>query len=213
MRTRVKICGITRVKDLESAVQWGADAIGFNFYPGSPRYLPPRQAKRLLDALPPLMEAVGVVVGISQAEALHLLENNSGLTTIQWHGEAKSLFALPRRWIQAWSVATSIDLSSLVDHLHQPPLILSPPKGLLLDAKVKGLHGGTGKVLPWELLQNWKSPHPVLLAGGLVPENIAAAIQAVKPFGVDVASGVESAPGVKDLGKIKAFMEAVKGIA
>lgn len=213
MRTRVKICGITRVKDLESAVQWGADAIGFNFYPGSPRYLPPKQAKRLLDALPPLMEAVAVVVGISQPEALQLLENNPGLTTVQWHGEAKNLFALPRRWIQAWSVAAATDLSALTDHLHQPHLMHSPPKALLLDAKVKGLHGGTGKVLPWELLQHWKSPHPILLAGGLVPENIAAAIHTVKPFGVDVASGVESAPGIKDLGKIKALMEAVKGVA
>ncbi len=211
MRTRVKICGITKVKDLENAVQLGADAIGFNFYPGSSRYLPPKQAKRLLDAMPPLMEAVGVVVGITPAEALHLFEQHPGLCAVQWHGESKALFALSKRWIQAWAVSSAQDLAGLSDHLQKPALASSLPKALLLDAKVKGLHGGTGKTLPWELLQSWKSPLPIILAGGLVPENVAQAIESVHPYGVDVASGVESTPGAKDLGKIRAFMEAVKG--
>lgn len=209
MITRVKICGITRVKDLEVALDAGASAIGLNFYPGSPRYLAPRQAKKLLDAIPALVEAVAVVVEIPPAEGERLLEQHPGLTALQWHGPAKTEFVLKERWIRAWAVSQASDLADLVAHLQKPTVSSHPPKAILLDAKVKGLHGGTGKTLPWDLLKGWKSPSPLLLAGGLTPDNVAQAVRDVRPFGVDVASGVESAPGIKDHAKIRDFFQAL----
>lgn len=212
MITRVKICGITRVRDLEVALDAGATAIGLNFYPGSPRYLAPRQAKKVLDAIPALVEAVAVVVEIPPAEGQRLLGQHSGLTALQWHGPAKTEFILTSRWIRAWSVSQASDLADLVTHLQKPSVSAHPPKAILLDAKVKGLHGGTGKTLPWDLLKGWKAPSPLLLAGGLTPENIAQAVRDVRPFGVDVASGVESAPGIKDPVKIRDFFQALSSV-
>jgi len=195
---------------LEQAVSLGTHALGFNFFPGSPRFLAPRQAKKLLDAVPPLVEAVGVVVGITPEEASKLWELHPGLTAIQWHGEPSNSFSLSKRWIRAWSVGSPKDLAELSQFLQSPNLKGFQPKGLLLDAKVKGMHGGTGQTLPWEILEGWESPHPWLLAGGLGPENVGLALETVHPFGVDVASGVESSPGIKDPGKLKAFFEAIQ---
>ena len=209
MSTRVKICGITRVKDLEVAIDAGASAIGLNFYPGSPRYLAPRQAKKMLDAIPALIEAVAVVVDVPPVEGQKLLDLHPGLTALQWHGSANMEFVLQARWIRAWSVSQASDLAALEAHLEKPIVASLPPKAILLDAKVKGLHGGTGKTLPWDLLKGWKAPSPLLLAGGLNPENVAQAVRDVKPFGVDVASGVESAPGIKDHAKIRDFFQAL----
>ncbi len=212
MSTRVKICGITRVKDLEVAIEAGASAIGLNFYPGSPRYLAPRQAQKMLDAIPALVEAVAVVVDIPAVEAQKLMDLHPGLTALQWHGAANIEFVLQARWIRAWSVSQASDLSELETHLQKPLVASLPPKGILLDAKVKGLHGGTGKTLPWDLLKGWKAPAPLLLAGGLNPENVAQAVRDVRPFGVDVASGVESAPGIKDPAKIRDFFQALEAL-
>ncbi len=209
MITRVKICGITRVKDLEVALEAGTSAIGLNFYPGSPRYLAPRQAKKILEAIPVLVEAVAVVVDMPPMEAKKLLEQHQGLTALQWHGPVATEFVLLGRWIRGWSVSAATDLHALENHLQKPLVGAHPPKAILLDAKVKGLHGGTGKTLPWELLQGWRSPVPMLLAGGLNPENVAQAIRIVKPFGVDVASGVESSQGIKDPAKIRDFFQSI----
>ena len=209
MITRVKICGITRVKDLEVALDAGASAIGFNFFPGSPRYLAPRQAKKLLDAIPFMVEAVAVVVDMPPLEVKKLLDQHPGLTALQWHGLPATEFVLKARWIRAWSVSTAADLAALEIHLQKPLVAAHLPKAILLDAKAKGLHGGTGKTLPWGLLKGWHSPIPMLLAGGLTPENVAQAIREVKPFGVDVASGVESAQGIKDPAKIRDFFQSI----
>ncbi len=209
MITRVKICGITRVKDLEVALDAGASAIGLNFFPGSSRYLAPRQAKKILDAIPVFVEAVAVVVDMPPLEAKKLLDQHQGLTALQWHGSVATEFFLKERWIRAWSVSTLADLAGLEIHLQKPMVVAHLPTAILLDAKARGLHGGTGKTLPWGLLKGWRPPLALLLAGGLNPDNVAQAIREVKPFGVDVASGVESAQGIKDPAKIRDFFQSI----
>lgn len=204
MRTRVKICGITRQEDAELAVELGAAALGFNFYQPSPRYIDPEAAAAIILKLPPLVTAVGVFANESDDQLVARVARESRVGVIQLHGPQfppldGALAGFPR--IRAVAVREDFD-----------PGMLSPLGGdaFLLDAYSPELLGGTGKPFNWALVREANRFGSIILAGGLTPENVAQAIREVRPFAVDVASGVESAPGVKDPLKLQAFFRAVE---
>ena len=199
---RVKICGVTSVDDAELCVEAGADAIGLNFYVGSPRQVEIETARRVVEAIAKRALAVGVFVDASYAE-IAAIKAETGIGCAQLHGrEAPELLEalLPH----AYKAIRMRDASSLEearrfggDHI-------------LLDAYVPGIPGGTGEHFDWQLAAELARERQVTLAGGLSPDNVAAAIAAVHPFCVDVASGVEAAPGRKDPAKVRAFIQAAK---
>ncbi len=201
-RTRVKICGITREADLQAAVRAGADAVGLVFYPRSPRHVTPDRAARLTALLPPFVSAVGLFVNSDRA-FIERTVARCRLDVIQLHGDEtpEMCQGLPRPVLKAMRVAGARDLEGLDRY---------PVQGLLLDAKRIGHYGGTGHRFDWSLLEGFRSPRPLLLAGGLNGDNVAEAIQRVRPHAVDVSSGVESAPGIKDEGRIDHFMQRVR---
>jgi phosphoribosylanthranilate isomerase len=211
-RVQVKICGITTEADANLAAALGADAIGLNFYAGSPRYVSKSEAKDILRTVPSSVEPVGIFVNESVAfidEELHSLPQ---VRTVQWHAE-QSVFLtpVPFRMIPAFAVEAEADLLAISDYLAQAESQGVTPTAILVDARVQGLHGGTGKTAPWELLAEFRPGVPLILAGGLTPVNVAEAIRLVQPYGVDVASGVERTPGVKDPEKLRRFIAAIRG--
>lgn len=197
---KVKICGITTVADALLAARLGADAIGLNFFPGSKRFVEPAVARAIVQALPPLVWAVGVFVN-EPLRALERVARHVGLHAVQLHGEETEAFAARLR-LPTWKALAVGD---------------APPDGrgypqvqaLVLDAAQPG-HGGGGVTFDWRLARAVARQRPVLLAGGLTPHNVAAAIRAVRPWGVDVASGVESSPGHKHPRKLAAFLRAAR---
>ena len=205
MPTRVKICGITNWDDARLSVDLGASALGFNFYPSSPRAISPADAWNIIRRLPPFVEAVGVFVDWpalvvdAMARALHL-------GAVQLHGSEspKVVGALGRkhRVIKAVQVGRGFRLSSLSKY--------RGADALLLDGFAPGLHGGTGRTLDWKLARDARKYGPIILAGGLTPENVAEAIRVAEHYAVDVASGVEARPGRKDPARLRAFFEAIE---
>jgi phosphoribosylanthranilate isomerase len=199
---RVKICGVTRLEDALAAVRLGADALGFNFWPGSKRFIAPALARRIILQLPPLVTSVGVFVDPTREEALAAVAI-SGVQVIQLHGGEPPLlcrsFQLPV--LKAVPVGGPEALAAAE---HYAGL-----SGLLLDAPVPG-HGGGGLPCHWPTARALAERAPVILAGGLHPGNVAEAIAAVRPHGVDVASGVERFPGVKDHELLARFIGAAK---
>jgi phosphoribosylanthranilate isomerase len=205
MATRVKICGITTWDDARLSVDLGASALGFNFYPPSPRAITPADAWKIIRRLPPFVEAVGVFVNWpplvveALARALHL-------TAVQLHGaespEEVAELARTRRVIKAVQVKRGFRLTGLARY--------RAADGILLDGFARGLHGGTGRTLDWKLARAAGRYGQIILAGGLTPENIAEAIRVAEPYAVDVASGVERRPGRKDAGKLHALFAAVE---
>ena len=204
MRTKVKICGITRLPDALAAVEAGADALGFMFFEGSKRHLTPAAATKIIRALPPFVAKVGVFVNAS-AETVRATIAECGLDTLQFHGEETPEFCrqfAPLKVVKAFRIQNAASLQPLPDYAVD---------AWLLDSYVPGQRGGTGEKFNWELAAQAKElGRPVILAGGLSPENIADAMQQVWPFGVDVSSGVESAPGQKDAGLVRRFVEIVR---
>lgn len=200
--TRVKICGITQVEDALQACACGADALGLVFYAKSPRCVTPEQARAIIQSLPPLVTAVGLFVN-EEPQRIRQIADYCGLDVIQLHGDegADGCDFAPRRSIKALRVK---DAASLIGHGG------FRTSALLLDAWVAGAYGGTGESFNWELAAGIARQRPVILAGGLTPDNVAAAVSAVRPYGVDVSSGVESAPGRKDLAKVAAFIQYAK---
>ena len=198
---KVKICGITRPEDALEAARLGADALGFNFWPGSKRYVAPADARAIVRRLPPFVTAVGVFVDAPREEILRAVAA-SGIQVAQLHGdEPPELCAsLPLPVVKALRIANAHALAALAAY---------EVSGFLLDAPSAG-YGGSGKTFDWSLATEAAAVVPVMLAGGLTPENVAEAIRAVRPWGVDVASGVERAPGVKDLAKLRRFIETAK---
>ncbi len=203
MTVRVKICGITRGEDAAAAVAAGADALGFMFFEGSPRCVSHEQAAAIISALPPFVARVGVFVNPAEAEVRSAIAEG-GIDTLQFHGDEAPEFC--RRFglpvIKAFRVQ---DESSL------QPLTQFTTETWLLDSFVPGQHGGTGAVFNWDLAaQAVRRGGRVILAGGLTPENAADAVRRVRPYALDVSSGVESSPGKKDAAKLRAFITAAK---
>jgi phosphoribosylanthranilate isomerase len=204
---RVKICGVTTPEDARAVAMLGADAVGLNFYPQSPRHVNMDRVAAVLDALPPFVEAVGICVHSPSAETILEYAWFPRLHVLQWHGQPREPASLPRPLIAAFSVSgpTSLDeIAGYVAHCRQAGRL---PAAVLVDAHVPGQHGGTGQTAPWDLLADFDPGVPLILAGGLTPDNVAEAIRRVRPYAVDVASGVESSPGRKDLDKVRRFID------
>ncbi len=213
---RVKICGITNVEDARAAADAGADAVGLNFHKRSPRSVTIEVAREIIQAMPPFIEPVGVFAHPDDEkgepfEDLHL-------RYYQWHGELENVPPFTpsaRAWIRL-IIAFRIHDQTSIDQM-QRWLALAKDRGeqpfaVLIDGFKAGALGGTGKTAPWELLADWQPPVPLILAGGLTPENVAEAVKIVRPYAVDVASGVESSPGKKDVDKIKRFIENARSV-
>jgi phosphoribosylanthranilate isomerase len=200
---RSKICGITRIEDALSAAEAGADAIGLVFYAKSPRAVSVQQARAIIAALPPFVTTVGLFVDASRQELDEILAAVP-LDLLQFHGDESPAFceALQRPYIKALRVKPGDDLAAQVAAYGQA-------SGVLLDTYVPGIPGGTGEAFDWSLVPQGLNK-PIILAGGLVAENVAAAIRQVRPYAVDVSGGVEAGKGIKDAEKIRAFMRAVK---
>ena len=204
IRTRVKICGITQLKGALAASAFGVDAVGFVFYDKSPRYIEPMKAATIIRNLPPFVSAVGLFVNATQTYINTVLEC-CPLGVLQLHGDETPEFCQS----QARRVIKAIPVSSLQD-LERAQQYDCP---LLLDAKApKGVYGGTGRSFDWSLLENFEHHFPLTLAGGLNINNIQAALSHRQWFALDVSSGVEISPGIKDYQKMKALMQRIHTI-
>lgn len=203
MPTAVKICGVARIEDAVTAAQCGAHAIGLVFYRPSPRYVAPSLAGEIIRALPPFVTAVGLFVDATAQEVRETLAA-APVGLLQFHGAESPAFCrqfgLP--YMKAVRVRAGADLLQYAHDYHDA-------KALLLDAFVEGTHGGTGQSFDWSLIPR-ALPLPIVLSGGLDAGNVAQAIQQVRPWAVDVSSGVEAAPGIKDAAKIAAFISGVR---
>lgn len=200
---RVKICGITRSEDLHAACRAGADALGFVFYGKSPRHLEIHQAAKLVGELPPFVLSVGLFVDAEPAFIESVLRAVP-LDLLQFHGNEapEQCRAYGRPYLKAVRMKPDTDLVKYCTDFYDA-------RGLLLDAFVPGVPGGTGERFDWDLIPD-ALPKPIVLSGGLNPDNVALAVERVKPWAVDVSSGVESSPGQKDAAKVAAFIERAK---
>ncbi len=211
---RVKICGVTTPADACLAAQLGADAVGLNFYAPSPRCLDDARAAAILRELPVFVETVGVFVEESAAAMIERARRLGRLHALQLHGaHAESMDTTPYPLIVAAPVKDAASLATLTHYLDRCRAAGQMPAALLVDAHVPGLHGGTGQTAPWDLLADFRPGVPLILAGGLTPDNVAEAIRRVRPYAVDVASGVESSPGCKDAEKMRRFIENAKTVS
>jgi len=205
----IKICGLKTLAEAQAALESGADMLGFNFYPASPRYLAPAACARIISALRAAgvkMTAVGVFVSETPQRIREILEY-CALDLAQLSGDEPpaSLAALNGRAFKAVRPSSPAEAE---DYLSAYARLAAP--ALLVDAHVMGAYGGTGETGNWSIARHLAAQAPVLLAGGLTAQNVGAAIQAVQPWGVDVASGVESGPGVKEAARMAAFIAAVR---
>ena len=202
VRTRVKICGITRVEDALIAVAQGADAIGLVFYPPSPRYVTPAQAAEIVNALPAFITVVALFVDARRADVEAVL-SQVDIDLIQFHGQesADECRQYGKSYMKAIRVKSDTNLVQYTTEY-------SDAKALLLDTYAEGVPGGTGQVFDWTVIPKNLSK-PIVLAGGLDAENVEQAIRQVKPYAVDVSGGVEFKKGIKDAAKIAAFMRGV----
>ena len=194
-RTRIKICGITEHCDTQAIIQQGVEALGFIFVKESPRYVLPETAKEIIRKLPPFVDAVGVFMNEDPNEVNDIAQY-CGLSLVQLHGSE------PPEYCEtiACPVIKAFRVKNRESLVYGPYLDIV--KGFLFDTHNKEMAGGTGETFDWQLLENMEIPAGIILAGGLSPENIGAAIAAVRPYAVDVNSGVENSPGRKDLEKI-----------
>ena len=204
-RTRIKICGITREQDLAAAVAAGADAVGLVFYAPSPRHVTPERAAQLTAHLPAFVTSVGLFVNESP-NAVRTVLAQVPLDLLQFHGDEDAAYCsqFGRPWIKAARMKPGLDLLEYASAFARAP----GASGLLLDADVAG-YGGGGKTFDWSLIPA-SLPLPVILSGGLHPGNIAQAVRALRPWAVDVSSGVEAARGIKDVQKITEFIDGVR---
>jgi phosphoribosylanthranilate isomerase len=212
-RTRIKICGLTRQEDVQGAIAAGADAIGFVFYPKSPRYIQADAAAKLMAQIPPFVSTVGLFVNAS-VEEVQAIVARAPLSLLQFHGDetpvecAAIAQAVNRPFIRAIRVkleTTAADLLKCESDYHAASNLFA---GLLLDSFVDS-YGGGGKVFDWSLIPENIAPR-VVLSGGLSAQNTTDAVQRVRPYAVDVSRGVERDKGIKDVMKIRAFVAAVR---
>lgn len=203
MAVRVKICGITRIDDLHAACDAGADALGFVFYDKSPRHVSVEAAAELVRALPPFVQSVGLFVNADPAYIESVLKHVP-LDLLQFHGDESPLDCVRygRPYLKAVRVKADTDLLKCAADF-------DAARGLLLDAYVAGVPGGTGERFDWGLIPA-NLPKPVVLSGGLTPDNITEAVQGVRPWAVDVSSGVELTKGIKDSHKMAQFIAKAK---
>jgi phosphoribosylanthranilate isomerase len=203
MRTRIKICGITRIEDALAAATAGADALGLVFVEQSPRHLSPAEASILRRELPPFVSVVALFVNADAAAVWTVIEQVRP-DVLQFHGEETpefcSSFAFP--YLKAARVRPGMDLLQYAARYEDA-------QGLLLDAYTPGVHGGTGERFDWSLIPG-ELNRPIVLAGGLEPGNVGEAVRGVRPWAVDVSSGVEAAKGIKDAAKMAAFIREVR---
>jgi phosphoribosylanthranilate isomerase len=210
---RVKICGVTTPIDVAACAAAGADAVGVNFHPASKRYVNPRASQPLLRSIPPLMAGVGVFVGLPIRQVT-AMAYQLGLRGVQCHGQPpEPADPFPFSLVAAFRVRDRQSLAEIDAYLATCRAAGHLPAAVLLDAYVEGQEGGTGRTAPWELIAGYNPAVPVILAGGLTPENVAEAVRTVRPTGVDVASGVEAAPGRKDPEKVRAFIANARAAA
>jgi len=203
MRTRVKICGITRYEDAKAAIDDGADALGFVFYEPSPRYITIDNAATIFNKIPPFINMVGLFVNADYNFVLKAC-NTLNINLLQFHGDESETYcsSFGKPYIKAIRIQKSTNLLEVSHQFHSA-------SGLLIDAFDKDKFGGTGETFDWGLLQT-QCDLPVILAGGLTPNNISDAISRTNPYAVDVSSGVEASKGVKSHPLIKQFMKEVK---
>lgn len=201
--TRIKICGITRLEDALAATYAGADAIGFVFYPPSPRSITLEAAEKIIQSLPPFATTVGLFVNAS-FEEVSKISNKLSLDLLQFHGEESpehcEQFNQP--WIKALRVQATTDITKEIKRYNKA-------QGILLDSYVAGVQGGTGATFDWSLIPQ-QTNKPIILAGGLTIDNVQQAIKIAKPYAVDISGGVENTKGIKDHDKIKNFIKKVK---
>jgi phosphoribosylanthranilate isomerase len=202
-RVRVKICGIGSLEDARLALDLGADALGFNFWSGSPRYVEPAVAREIITRLGPFGSYVGVFVN-ETAAIIHELVSDLRLTAVQLHGDESLEFSsglAPLKVIKAIRVGPGFDPASVREH---------PASAILLDARVGSNYGGTGHTFDWTAAIEAKKYAQIILAGGITADNVTEAIRTVRPLAVDACSGVEWRPGQKDAGKLRDFMASVE---
>ena len=203
MRTRIKICGITRPEDGLEAARLGADAIGLGFYGASPRHVTPAQAQAVLAALPPFVTRVGLFVDAAEAEVRAVLDAVA-LDLLQFHGNETPQYcaSFGRPYIKVVRMREGVDLATEVERY-------CAAQGLLLDTFQPGTPGGTGSAFDWGRVPQGLAK-PIILAGGLTADNVAAAVRRVRPYAVDVSGGVEQTKGIKSAAKMAAFIRGVE---
>ena len=212
-RTRIKICGLTREQDLQEAIAAGTDAVGFVFYGPSPRCIAPEAAGRLLAGLPPFITSVGLFVNAAAEEVAAVLAQ-APVSLLQFHGDetpeqcATIAQAVRRPFIRAVRVKSGMQPADLLEYENAYRATGPLFAGLLLDAFVDG-YGGGGKVFDWSLIPEELAPR-VVLSGGLSELNVTEAVAGLRPYAVDVSSGVEASKGIKDAARIQAFIEGVR---
>jgi phosphoribosylanthranilate isomerase len=210
---RVKVCGLTSVEDALACVEAGADWIGLNFHPASPRKVDPALAAEIVAALPKMSTAVGVFVDMPPAAVVQTAEH-VGLSIVQLHGDepVEDLARLSGLTIvRAFRLGDFEALDRMRGYLGRAAQLGRAPDAVLVDGCAQGLPGGTGRTIEDAVLDQLALPMPLILAGGLTPENVAERIARVRPWMVDVASGVESSPGRKDPARVRAFVRAARG--
>jgi phosphoribosylanthranilate isomerase len=212
-RTRIKICGLTRTEDVQTAIAAGADAIGLVFYPKSPRYVSPEIAAGLIAAVPPFVTSVGLFVNAAQQEIVNTVRQVP-VSLLQFHGDetleqcCAMAHAVNRPFLRALRIGTEMTGADLLKYELNYRAASKLFAGLLLDAFVDG-YGGGGKVFDWSLIPKELAPR-VVLSGGLSVQNATEAVLQVRPYAVDISSGVELSKGVKDPAKIRSFIGAVR---
>ncbi|WP_211441066.1 phosphoribosylanthranilate isomerase [Collimonas humicola] len=212
-RTRIKICGLTRAQDVRAAVEAGADALGFVFYPKSPRYVTPSQAAALIATVPPFVTTVGLFVN-AEAAQLREIVAEAPVSLLQFHGDetvghsAALAAAVNRPFVRAMRIGNATLAADLIEYAQAYAAGSRLFAGLLLDTLVEA-YGGSGKVFDWSLIPKELAPQ-VVLSGGLSVHNATDAVRRVRPFAVDISSGVEQEKGIKDAAKIRAFIAAIR---
>ena len=208
-RTRIKVCGITNLTDAASAVKSGVDALGFIFVPKSPRYVDVKTARQIIAHLPPFIDSVGVFINEDLKE-VSLIAIDIGLTCLQFHGEEDPAYCLEAarrisscRIIKAFRVGKHSRSEDFVTYNNVV-------QAFLLDTYVPDQPGGTGSIFDWQLVPALDLQRPVILAGGLCPENAFAAVRTVRPYGIDANSGIERSPGIKDHARLNKLVDQVR---
>ena len=199
---KVKICGITRLQDAMNACDLGADILGFNFVPASPRYLNPNTAREIISMLPPFVTSMGVFAN-EELSVLNDMAQFLDLDAVQLHGNEDAHYCrkVKNPVVKAVRVSSPADLEGLDEY---------DVSAYLLDARVDSVLGGSGKTFPWEVAKDFCRSRKVFVAGGLTPENVGDAVRTLAPYGVDTASSVEAQPGIKDPALVERFIRAAR---